>query len=275
MTRKAASKAPTKRKPAAKGRGVASKAATGERAARSPATNLLPDDDPRRVSDEQARAWFDEAVQALTLRIRGTLPSLSEAEARAMAEREMKATGAVHRYVSTEVAAQRLRDATVLVCLRADKKLAVEVSATTAQLTYEVEKPWWDDLDVVPGVALSETLHALLIDLEAASFVTPLLPLGVRAVLDATADVTVMRDLSLLQKNTLSALGDLIARNFKRRYLLDVLERCDWNFATAASRLRLNGSSAVRRELFALGLHEEHRAAVAAGRVRSGKRPAG
>lgn len=73
--------------------------------------------------------------------------------------------------------------------------------------------------------------------------------------------------------NVLSAAGNAVSREVRRRILLGVLREMDWNFARTAMVLGMSGgSSVVRREIFALGLDQEHANAVATGKVRPGPR---
>lgn len=66
--------------------------------------------------------------------------------------------------------------------------------------------------------------------------------------------------------------GREAARREQRKFLLEVLERNDWNLSKTARETGLDNASNVTKEIHKVGLTTEYEAAKAAGKVSKGSR---
>jgi transcriptional regulator with GAF, ATPase, and Fis domain len=66
--------------------------------------------------------------------------------------------------------------------------------------------------------------------------------------------------------------GREAAREAQRRYLLDHLERNDWNLSKTARETGLDNASNLTKEIHKVGLTAEYEAAKAAGKISKGSR---
>lgn len=97
-----------------------------------------------------------------------------------------------------------------------------------------------------------------------------LMNLAPSALLEAAAELAGYADPADLEANRLSAVGNIVSRVLKKKLLLVMLQRYEWNLTRVSEELRAGGAGSIVRLIRDLGLSEEYRTARRAGAGKPG-----